>query len=306
MVVVIDEIRWIITTFLDKAPKPLKFLLFLLFLVGLVSLIPFFLHLIGFHCNSDLDVVKTSSLKFATNIRIAFMDEDDIINTTSYLPEGITTEGALTYIPVVGLITLLPTEACYRNVCVNNGKFYYSVEDECENETILTPFALDSSTFDFARCVNCDSEWNKTFIRGTFGASETKNLCFDDVYAINDSEQGWVQRLVCDPADRCIPPNYYYFEYDTGLYTCNEPDVCGVNNTEIVSRADSLLEDAEGELLYKTDNDKAYTSAVRLKCDKAFRPQVTFFGIPAFDYRIWLMLGVIFIMFIFLAQIKND
>lgn len=287
-----EGILFLIGQFLDKAPKPLKFFLFMLFLVALVAIIPFFMHIIGYHCNTDLETVQTSPLKLATNIRVAFLDENDIINTSSFEPDLIG----------IGILTI---EACKRSICFNNGEAYFSVEDECENETTLYPFALDSGAYDWVRCVECEGGiFNKTFIKGTFGASETKNLCFADAYARNESDMNWLQSAFCDPSDRCIPPEYYKYEYDTGTYDCIEPEICGLNNTKIISEVDDLLLNAGAQLVYTNSNEKSYENMVKVKCDAQLRPNITFFGIPVFDYKIWLMLGVIATLFIFLKNIK--
>lgn len=287
---IFDGIRWIISEFLDKAPKPLKFLIFMLFLTGLASLIPFFMHIIGFHCNTDLDVVKTSTFKFSSNIKLAFVGEDDVINSSSYNPEPLT---------IIGLAV----ESCKRTICFHNGDAYYAIESECDNETTLYPFALDSSDYGWVRCADCElGYFNETFIRGTFGASETKNLCFGDAYA---TDMNWLQEQLCDPEDRCLPPENYYYEYDTGTYDCDNLDVCGLNNSVITSEVDTLLLNADGYKFYDDPDPKNYKNMAMLKCDTSLRPNLTFFGIPVFDYRLWLMIAIISTMFVFLRNIKT-
>lgn len=286
---IFNGIKFVITFFMDKAPKPIKFLFFLLMLVGLVAMIPFVLHLFGFHCNTSSQIIQVSPLKVVTNVKLAFIGGDEFINTTSYVPENLKSFG-------------IATESCRKPVCYVDGQYYYQSMDECDNQTIVYPYLTTLATW--SRCSICDGDVNSTFVRGVIGTSDTNYLCHGDSYRINKSDMNWYQSWTCDE-DRCIPPNYYYYEFDTGTYDCLDLDVCGLNNTEIISVTDDILKEANGKLLDTISNKHDYRKTVTLKCDKNFSPQITFFGIPVFDYRIWLMLSIIFVLFMFLSNIKK-
>lgn len=274
---------------MDKAPKPIKIIFFLLMLVGLVSMIPFFLHLFGFHCNTSSELVQTSPLKVITNLKLGFIGADEYINTSSYVPENLETLG-------------LATTSCRKPVCISNGNYYYQSNTQCDNKTIVYPYL--TNRLSYSRCITCSGEINHTAIFGVAGFVDNVYLCHGDANRIDKDDMNWFQSWSCDE-DRCIPPNHYYYEYDTGTYDCLDNDICGLNASEIISLVDDLLENADGELLYKTSETKDYKSVVRLNCDKQLSPQLTFFGIPVFDYRIWLMLIIIYIMFMFLSHIKK-
>ena len=282
-----DGIRWIIDFFIDKAPKPIKILFFLLLLIGLVAMIPFFLHLIGFHCNTSSEMVKLSPIKVLTNIRLAFIGSNEIINETSYIPDK------------PNLVS-----SCRKPVCYVNGTYYWQSDPYCDGQTLVYPYLTTLATW--SRCGICQGDVNYTGIESsnTLG-TDYFYLCLDDVFHINVSERNWYQRWICDEGDDCTVPHYYYYEYDTGTFDCVDLDICGTNNTIIKSKADDILLDSGGQLLYPDPDKKDYNSVVRLKCDKELSPSITFFGIPVFDYRIWLMLIVIYILFMFLTNIKK-
>lgn len=288
---IFNGIKFVITFFMDKAPRPIKFMFFLLMLVGLVAMIPFMLHFFGFHCNTSSELIQLSPLKVTTNIRLAFIGADEYINTSSYVPENLNTFG------------FFSSDSCRKPVCYIDGEYYYQSMDECDNQTIVYPYLTTLVTW--SRCSICDGNVTSTFIRGAIGNSDTFYLCHGDSYTINKSDRNWYQSLTCNEDDRCFPPNYYYYEYDTGTYDCLDLDVCGINNTEIISVTDDLLKEADGKLLNKITNKNDYRKTITLKCDKNFSPQITFFGIPVFDYRIWLLFSVLFVMFMFLNNIKR-
>jgi len=298
MAIISDEIRWIIDFFTDKFPKPLKYLFFLLLLVGIVSLIPFLLHLMGFHCNSDLNVVQTSPLKIISNIKLAFMGEGEIINTSSYIPDTLTSQSEF-----VGLISI-PIASCRYVICQNGSYFYWENENECDGASLMNPYNTVQATW--SRCSTCSGDINETFIRGTFGASETTYLCFGDAQRINESDMSWYQKWVCDE-DRCIPPSHYYYEYDTGTYDCLDLDICGENYTTVLSTVDDTIDEAEGQLLYSENDDKNSIKRIaEIVCNEEMTPTLTFYSIPIFDYRIWVFLFIIIILAMFLFKLKKS
>jgi len=294
LVVISDEIRWMIDSFIDKTPKPIKILLFLLMLVALVSMIPFMLHIFGFHCNTDAEVIKTSPRKFTTNIQLAFIGADEYINTSSYIPDRVSSN----------LILGIPIESCRKPVCIVNGSYYWQSDSYCQGETIVYPLLFTQA--EWSRCSICEGDVNHTAIEDSnFLGTDYYYLCLGDAQHLNQSDRNWYQDWICDEGDDCTVPKHYKWEYDTGTFDCIDPDICGLNNTEIVSKVDDLLLEADGELLYPDTTSKNYKSVIKVKCDRNYNPELTFFGIPLFDYRIWLMLIVIYILFMFLTYIKK-
>ena len=276
---------------MDKAPKPLKIALFLVFLLLFTAIIPFMLHSFGIHCNSDGQTVKTSAFNVIDNIQIAFIDPNEQINTSSYEPSVQFAFGDSQF-------------SCRQPSCHNREDFFwFYTMDECENETLIYPYVDDGGLL--TDCIICDGDINFSYIEGKFGYAKRDYFCFGDAHRINRSDMGWLQKLLCKPTSVCMPPEHYYYDYSQGLYVCEDLDVCGLNNTIIEYTIDSALRDAGGEVLYTESNEKSYQRAMSFKCDKNGNANFTFFGIPIFDYKIWLVLIVISVMFIFLNKIKR-
>ena len=282
-----DGIRWAIDFFMDKIPRPLQILIFLLFLVLFASMIPFFLHLVGVHCDSHSVVKKVSLLKVSTNVQLAYIGANEYINISSYVPPNIETLG-------------LPTESCRKPVCYSKGRYFWQSDDECDNKTIIYPYL--TTLLSWSRCTVCQGDVNHTTILGLLG-TDSYYLCFGDAYPINKTDMNFYQSFTCDE-DRCMPPFYYYYEYDTGTYDCLNETYCGENASVILSRADILLEQADAERMYAASaDDRSYDKAIQVKCDKEFNPQIYFYKIPIFNYKIWLLLVVVYVMFTFLHKI---
>jgi len=293
LVVVSDEIRWLIDSFIDKTPRPIKILLFLLMLVGLISMIPFMLHIFGFHCNTDSEIIQTSPRKFIINLQLAFTGADEYINTSSYVPDNINA-------PLLGF----PIASCRKPVCLVNGTYYWESDPYCDGKTTIYPSLTTLAVW--SRCSICQGDVNSIGIQSSnMLGTDYFYLCLEDSIHLNQSDRNWYQDWVCDEGEDCTVPKYYKYEFDTGTFDCVDLDICGLNNTKIISVVDDLLDQVGGELLYPEGTTKNYESVARLKCDKSLNPELTFFGIPIFDYKIWLLLIVIYCMFIFLSIIKK-
>jgi hypothetical protein len=289
---VLDGAKYIITTFIDKAPKPLKIAIFLSLLVGAIVVIPFMLHIFGVHCNYDGDAVKTSPFSFLTNIKLALIDANQVYNKSSYEPENI------------GLLGLPVSTDCVKHVCIVGDTVYYASDPECDNQTKRYIFL--SKNYEWTRCVVCDGDTNYTSIQSSFTlGGENDYYCYGDATPIPDTDKSWFQNWVCNPEQRCVPPANYYFESDTGTYDCVDSVSCGQNDTEIRPLIDQELAEVDAELLYPNIDDKDYRSAFKFTCDRDNQPQMAFFGIPLFSLKLWLLLIVLGVMFIFLKNIKS-
>jgi len=282
---ILTGIQFVINFFMDKAPKPLKIIMFLMLLLLFGALIPFMLHSFGIHCTHEGDVVKTNTLSVFTNLKLAMIDPDADYNTSSYNPEPISLLG-------VG-------ESCYSAICMaDDGLWRRESADECINKTIIYPFV--TTQFDWTKCVTCDGDENYTFIHTTGLDSSKGTLCFGDANRIEEDDMNWFQSWVCEPESRCMPPVNYYYEYDTGTFDCLDEDLCGGNLTEYIPLINEELKSANAKLLYSNNDNKNYKNFILFKCDKKLRPQMTIYGIPLFDYKVWLLLmvvsGMVFVM----------
>jgi len=290
-----DGILFLIDFFFNKAPKPIQLAMFLLFLLLLGSLIPFTMHLFGIHCTSAGDVVKISPMKLTKNIKLAFLDKDDIYNVSEFQPDTI------------GFLPLdIGGESCVKPICHDEDDFWFwQSTNECDNKTIIHPFL--TKRFDWQKCVVCDGDENFSIIHSSYSiAAERETLCFGDAYRIAEEDMNFVQRMFCDPESRCMPPLHYYYNYTTGKFTCLDLEYCAENvtNQTIIPRIDEELKEGDAELMYK-DTKKDYKKLLFFKCDKKCNPQLTIYGIPFLDYKMWLLIFVVGVMFLFLRSIKK-
>lgn len=302
MTIIIDEITWMIDKFIEPLPKPIKFGLFLVFLLILGVFITFMFHVFGVHCDSEGTVVRTDPFDIYSNVRIAFTDANAYFNESSYAPPPISIE-----IPVVEPLTDV---SCSIRVCHlptdDPDVWIYANDHACDNLTKRYIFLSKSA--EFSRCVICQGDTNYTLITGSlsFITSLTGYYCFGDAHPIPDDDKNWIQDWVCKPSQRCVPPEHYYYESDTGTYDCLEESYCGQNRSieDIPHEIDVLLVDANAEVMYKSEK-KDYRKLVYFECDKENKLRFTFFGIPILDYRTWVLLAVIVVMFLFYHKIKN-
>lgn len=293
-------IRWILDFFINKSPASVKIIFFLLMLLVFSAMIPFMLHLFGIHCTFEGEIVTTSPLSVITNVKLGLLDANEVYNRSSYVPDTIGLD-----VPVA---ELLPEESCRVEVCHVTGMpsdiWTYSATADCDNET--TRWVFKDKDWDWSRCIICDGDSNFTVIEGNI-ASESGYYCFGDAYPIPDDEKSWFQGWVCNPDQRCVPPKNYYFESDTGTFDCIDDYSCGQNLTgdDIIPLINQELENVDAELLYTETDGIDDRSAIMFACTDNNKPQITFFGIPIFDYRTWLILIVIYSMFIFLRNIRR-
>ncbi len=282
---IIDGVKWLIDMFLYKLPKPLKFLMFLFMLIIFGSIISSFIHLTGVHCNSDREPMTISPLSFFSNVNFMFLDESDVYNPMAYVPE-----------------TTSIVSSCVWAVCNNSGEYYWRSASECVNETIEYKLQSAGDTFG---CVLC----NKTdiYVSQSVGYKHLTYICDDDAVKIPYNDMNWFQQTFCDTDNDCMPPPNFYFDSTTGLYTCGNLDKCGINvtNETIIYEVDELLLERQADLLYKDKENKDYKRLIEIRCDESLRPDLTFYGINLFSYKIWLFLIVIYILVMVLLTIKR-
>lgn len=279
-----DGIRWVIDFFVNKAPKPITFLFFLLMLLAFGVVINFSLHIMGVHCNSAGDPVKTSMMDFPTNIQVLWEansgDLSENATQTEVHPQFWSDRG-------FGLCSdflKLTAEGCYDtcdNLSDTSCRWYYR-----------TPGCFNCTELNIMLC-GVDTQ--------LLGDSRQISVCASDVRETDVSAVRWF--FTCPR--HCSIPDGYYYDWETSNYICEDLAVCGTNATNKNTRLDELLSDADAELMYKNDNKDAF-SMIKFKCDKQnLNPALTFFSIPVFDYRVWIFIGVINIMFMFLAWITK-
>jgi len=283
-----DGIRWLIDQFIDKAPRPLKILLFLFFLIAFGNVIIWLFHLGGVHCNTDKEVIKTDTIDIVTNVKVLYSS-----SVSTLTGEVVSVEEAHPWTKFIYLGSALESCSYYmKNV---SGEFqfcqdfnstgceYYYRDADCHNCTEI----------DVGWVYNSDLLLNWVYV-GT--------VCDDG--ARYKSKSWFGRNIACEPL--CDIPEHYAWNNQEGYFECADPDYCGVNATkEPDYEIDFLLKEAGGRLLYETPNENDYRRFIQIKCSDNYNPQLTLYGIPVFDYKIWLIIIVIATMFLFLRNIKR-
>jgi len=279
-----DGVRFIINFFFDKIPKPLQMLIFLVFLLVFGTLISFFLQIGGIHCNSNNDVVKVDILDIGTNLVLIWETRDE-----PFTSQNLT-------------ICQAHPEKCGRE----SECFFYAQErndgyyDYCNmtsgNEN-CTYFLRDGLCHNCTEREICFKDAQFFFICGNWNS-----VCIDN--AFSTGRESTDKFFGCSSA--CFVPENYVWNTTTGLYHCADQNRCGVNATiEADPIIDEKLLKAGAELIYpETQSKYDYRNLVKIKCNNNFNPRFTFFGIDIFDYKIWLLLIVIWVMVMFLFKLK--
>lgn len=129
-----------------------------------------------------------------------------------------------------------------------------------------------------------------------------ENVCLDDARPIPLT-------LSCRwrGVGSCSIPKGYVWNATTGTLLCEDDDICGDNATDAYTDLNLKIDEAGGELLYQgnEEDEHSYMRVVGISCDDDYDPQIAFFSIPIFDFRIWVLLYVLAAMFLFLHKIKN-
>lgn len=285
---ILDGIKFVINFFLDKAPKPLLLLFFLLLLLLFGSVISMTMHLSGIHCKTDKKVVKVPLIDVATNVQILFnvmktriTGQTESIKTVhpyqSYLREG----------DCAFILKNVGGDYQYCDIINESGCSFYYITPECFN------------------CTSVDTGWIRNE-DAWYGWNYLGDLCYGDAY--RSAEEWSFLKTHFDCESLCSIPEHYKFNSQTGYYECIDLDYCGDNATiQPDYLIDNILNDAGYENLYQDSrsDEKSYERLITITCDDNLNPDLTFFGIPLFDYRIWLLIYVLAVMFWFFHVIRN-
>lgn len=301
MVWVISEIQsaiqWVITEFLAKLPRPLQFLIFLFFVLILGFLISLFLHLVGVHCTSDNVPVRMSITDIGGNYNILTAKKDvlqgDNLSICDVHPEkcggNIITSATKLGWDCFYFARPLPDgnyEGCNDTLYSSDCRYFYR-EGNCFNCTVGN-ICLDPD--------GCTSLLGVSFDR------QRVNVCLSDARALPTLS------LSCrlNGVGSCSIPYGYVWNFTTGAFDCEDTDLCGFNSTEAYAQVDQLLKEADAKNIYEDEEEYSYTRLISITCDDDLDPQLAFFGIPLFDYRIWVLLMVLTVMFWFLTVVKRN
>jgi len=253
------------------------------------ALMPFLLHLLGFHCDSGKNIRSTSVFDFLSNIQLSYINPTEIYNESNYRARN-----SLPLLPDLDCVHYLyETHNDFYNKCTEpNASCFYGVEYE-PNFWSNKP-----------RCIDCADYGERTLLG--LGGSINVYLCKSNATRKIGLEDNWWTSWSCGSS--CIPPTGYMFSNITGNFVCINNSICGgtVINNNYKYKIDIKLDEMGAERLYPTAlSDKDYKSAVKLSCSNDFKPQITVFKIPIFDYKIWLFMFVLgFLIFFYSKFIK--
>lgn len=246
-----------LSNILQTMPRPLLLVIFLVFLLLFTAVFSYILNFVGVHCNSEDKVYTIPVYDLIINLELTFKrPATDELSGYAVKPETTT----VWFVP--------------KCVTKLNDTFY----------------------FDGAYCTQCESAWIVPPSSG-YGLPDysARKVCLGNV--TYNPTKGWLKKMLCANADGsgtigCDVPIGYYFDSSNGYFI---PIGNSTSNYLTVAQMwDRKLEDLGGSLLYTSEiaNEKAYNKAFKLTCHN-LKPTLKFYGIPLFDYKMWLLLLVI-------------
>ena len=129
-------------------------------------------------------------------------------------------------------------------------------------------------------------------------------FCEADSFRIENEDKSFWKRITCGGVLGCEPPEHYYYDSAINLYVCADDTCTGITAGQIWN--EKLMAE-DGKYLYPEGDKggKSYTNFVGIGC-KDIRPKITVFGIPIFDYQMWILGMLVFMLVWFYTRIKTD
>jgi hypothetical protein len=251
-------------------------MIFLLFITIVGLLMSSMMHIFGVHCNSNKEVVKTDALAFWDNARVMFAS-NEVLSGSSYTLEQLYPK--LTFSDVVFWGRLNHTVGLYEDCNENDstGCLYYLLHGACYN------------------CTYGDVCIAKTL----FFCGQYVQICKGDAYEWTSGSIG--SSAVCLQDYAKIPHNYLW-NATSGQYECANLAVCGPNATGVANtQLDDLLQSMGAKSYYTDSSQKSINRVVGITCI-GYAPSLAFFSFPILDFRVWVLIAVIFVMFSLLTH----
>jgi hypothetical protein len=252
-------------------------------------MIPLFLHMVGFHCDSKGNVMSTSVINLVDNIQLARIDPREQFNSSKYTP-----------------YKFAGVSDCTISIRYVDDNLYHTCSDGNATGCIYALLTTQKAFSDEAVCLNATNCSYITLGNPTGTRSESNFYCFTDAYRKDLQDINWFNRYFSCTLSDCVPPEHYYWESSDGTFTCANLALCGANATKITYTIDNELKDRGAVDYYGDKEDElSYENTVRIKCTERGQPKIFIFKIDIFDYKIWLLLFVLGMLFYFLSHIKN-
>lgn len=284
---IFDFIRWLIDFFVNKVPKPIKFLIFMLFIVFIGSMISWTLHFGGFHCNTNKDLVKVDTLNVVDNMKIWYHSYGgQLTGATATIDQAHPTTKYIYFDSAIDSCTLY-----MKNV---SGEF-----EMCDaNESDCYFYYLD------AECYDCTS-----VSTGLIYAPDTLlnwisrgDVCYGNATALEEPRNFLYRNFFCEPL--CEIPQNYVWDWENGYFVCQNDSICGDNATPTNYQLDFDLTQAGAELYYDNVPEKDVRRLIGLQCNNDLHPRMTFFGIDLFNFKFWLFATVIYLLIILFHKLR--
>lgn len=287
----------IIKTAFDLIPRPVKFLMFLLLLLIIGQVIQYSLHLFGIFCNSANQPVQTHDGLFANMGLLGKIPDSRNFNLSGQNTEEIA------YTTIAQEVTKCSRNIRYATIESPNGS--------TRNITSTAEWFYDGST-----CTDCNkvfiTEYDPSF---SMVSVSTKQWCEGFVFPLNHSKNLW-QKLVCWMA--CEPPTGYYYDDTSNIYVCIDEATCKKESQTLGEEWDTLLLNNGATLLYPEGNCqeiKDIETRTSFNCEGSevstgvvcqdYQPKISVFSIPIFDFTIWILLTLVFLLYWIYANIKK-
>lgn len=281
---IIGGIGGVFTSLFDLMPRPLKFLLFLLVLLVLGGLIQPSMQVFGVYCDSSDNPVSLGVTSIGTNIGL--LDEvpdPETINLEVIEPQSVqetVDECSLCY--DAGEVTVIDENGIRTNI--TETRCFYNYGDGCVNCNEVVD--LDPTQFT---------------LTGTL-----RNYCDGDAFRKPTEDLSTLGRVFCGASylGRCSPPEHYFYESALDKYVCEDETCEGLTASIIWNEK---LSKAGGTLIYPEGKDtrRNYESFVGVICED-LEPKLAVFGIPVFDYKLWVLLMLVIMIFWFYMKFVNS
>jgi len=257
-----------IKTFFDTIPKPVKFLLFLFLILFIGSIAQNSLMVFGTFCDSGEHPVKIKNNIFNNIGLISDIPDPDLVG------EEI--------VPIdEDAFSSLFKEA---SVCSRKIKYGTITFDDGNTEEIteLTNF------YNGAYCTNCEEVIIEEKRNNGDTLDIVRGLCYGDVYRLEN--KSFFKKILCG-FSRCEPPKDYYYDSINDVYQCTSDECSGKTAGDWW---DEKLNDLGAVYLYpEGENNRVhFENFVGVTCQD-LKPRIAVYGIPIFDYFMWLLILVI-------------
>ena len=278
------SINWVLTT----APKPLLLLLFLLFLIAFSSIFSFLLNTTGNFCDTAGNEYRTGTFSLITNFQlITSMPSNEELNSEQLSTKEEWTESTL--------------QEC--------SSLYWGKKNNWTYVSSGTEYNLPRGYyFQDDGCIICNDSVTALSPEGTLFKT---NICLDRIiYPKERDDMSFIEKIFCGKfLGRCDIPEGYYYDNSINKFICDDP-LCKNedNTTNSLGEIWNLKLREEGATINPPSEygDRDYRNAINVECDpNDVKPNLRFFGVEVFDYKLWVMLMILSSLIWLVFKIKK-